>query len=71
MYDNPTGVSDGTEIESIFLPGSSGAGQARSGERYTSPIYWVADSGSDYVFEIQNGGGGNVDVSWDLSWYEI
>jgi hypothetical protein len=71
VYDNPTSISGGTELESVFLPGSSGLGGERNGQRYNSRVDWVTKESTDYVFEIMNDGTGNVDVGWDISWYEM
>ena len=72
FYNDPSAISGGTKIEELFLPGSAGVGQTRSGDRFTEGgITFILKPSSDVVLEIVNGGSGAVDVGWNVSWFEV
>jgi hypothetical protein len=72
LYTDSTLTDSGEEFESIYMPGESGVGQNRRGDRYNGAIEWIVQPNIDNALELENTGEtNNVNINVEISWFEI
>jgi hypothetical protein len=72
LYTDSTLTDPGEEFESIYMPGETGVGQNRRGDRYSGLVEWVVQPNIDNALELENTGETNdVNINVELNWFEI
>lgn len=70
FFNNPIGVSGGTIIQHIFIPGGTGVGNQPPSFTIPSGTERIYKKDTTYVIQILNSAVGNIDVMYEFTWYE-
>lgn len=70
IKDGETVTTNGNLISGVYLPGSTGVGQIRTGNVVTGADEWVLKQNTLYTLEIINGSDSSNDIGVNFHWYE-
>jgi hypothetical protein len=65
-----TVTSNGTQISQLYMPGSTGNGQSRSGTQLSGNNEWVLKPSTVYTIEFTNGSSASNTIFIEFQWYE-